>query len=419
MSTIVIRPLAETERDAFYHLAVVTFGGSENADQRAQGWRRSVENSPEYDPIQVRGAWRRGPGSDEQFLGGYIDYERTLAIGPARLPVGCIGAVVTHPDHRLQGVASALLNDAINLAQERRHALLLLDGIPNFYHRFGFAGVLSETGHAMKVADIQALPPSPYSVREATLADAGALLQLYHQEFDPFAGVFARTSAIQQYQLAFRLSANPPLLAVDAAGEVKGYLLLPWAPAEPISYEVAASDWDAASALLQHQTTLLAANEPAPPTLTWQMPPGSATFFALADHIRLESTTYHLPAGDWMARIGHLPTFLHAILPHWRQRRQQSSRLWSGQLRFDLDQTPFCLAFDGSDIHLIEHPCSDPAEGSLIRLTPQALVQLTFGSRPAWRLASQPGNDIPTHLVGMLQDLAPACSGWVPGSDRF
>ncbi len=411
MPSITIRPLTEAERTPFYRLAVLTFASPEDSEQRVARWRRAVESHPDFDPIQVRGAFR-----GEQFLGGYIDYERTLSIGPARLLTGCIGAVVTHPDHRLQGVASALLADAIRLAQGRGHALLLLDGIPNFYHRFGFTGILSAGEYAIHLADILALLPSPYTVRPAEAADAGDLLRLYHQEFDPFPGAFARTPAIAQTYLGIRLPTNPPLLAIDEIGQIKGYLLPPWVRTSASSSEVVAADWHAASALLQHHARLIQANDPSPAALTWQIPPGSATFFALADHIHLENSTRHLPRGDWMARIGHLPTFLSAMLPAWSERWQRNNLLWSGPIGFASDEARFCLDFDGYEVLL--HDLA-PSSAPTIRLTPQALVQLTFGFRPAWWLARQPDNDIPDHLIDVLQALTPTHPGWIPGSDRF
>ncbi len=60
-------------------------------------------------------------------------YERQLCMGAARVSTGCIGTVVTSTQHRKQGIASALMQDAIEFARQHNHTLLLLDGIPNFY----------------------------------------------------------------------------------------------------------------------------------------------------------------------------------------------------------------------------------------------------------------------------------------------
>ena len=140
MSPITIRPLTDAERPAFFRLGIITFGNAEDVEQRSQRWRWAVENSPDYDPIQVRSAFR-----DEQFLGGCIVYERTLAIGPSRLLTGCIGAVVTHPDHRLQGVASALLSQLVvnlrGLTIDRLETEVARDqfDLLGFFYRRGFA----------------------------------------------------------------------------------------------------------------------------------------------------------------------------------------------------------------------------------------------------------------------------------------
>jgi GNAT superfamily N-acetyltransferase len=127
--TITVRPLATDEEiDTYCNLASVAFftSGGDTATE-ARRWRRSIEAAPEFDPRQWRGAF-----VGERFAGGYIIYERELRAGAARLRTVCIGGVVTHPNHRLHGVGAALMRDAIAFAQQYDHALLLLDGIPNF-----------------------------------------------------------------------------------------------------------------------------------------------------------------------------------------------------------------------------------------------------------------------------------------------
>jgi len=75
----------------------------------ARNWYQFVTTTPGYRPEQFRGAFRDG----EQ-VGSYMLEERTMHVGTARLLTGCIGAVVTYPDHRHQGVATALMHAGNN-----------------------------------------------------------------------------------------------------------------------------------------------------------------------------------------------------------------------------------------------------------------------------------------------------------------
>jgi putative acetyltransferase len=74
--------------------------------------------------------------SEGQSLGhviaSYVDVEpgarRVLQVGPL--------AVV--PSHQRRGIGSALMAECIRIADERREPLLLLEGNPAYYERFGF-----------------------------------------------------------------------------------------------------------------------------------------------------------------------------------------------------------------------------------------------------------------------------------------
>src|SRR5579884_3062809 len=135
-SSIVVRPLADAvEYELRFRFSDEAF--SPNPSPESAGfWQRVTTSSPGFRPEQLRGAFRDG----EQ-VGSYILHERVLRMGEARLATGCIGSVVTYPSYRQQGVATALMLDAIEYARSHDQALLLLDGIPKFYHRFGYSDV--------------------------------------------------------------------------------------------------------------------------------------------------------------------------------------------------------------------------------------------------------------------------------------
>src|ERR1051326_912923 len=121
---IIVRPLATpAERDAFYWLSSQAFNPEQQDRERAIAGNRSyMEGDPDFAPEMLRGAFR---GST--LLGGYYIQERLLCMGKALLPTVCIGSVVADPQYRLQGAASALMQDAIAYAQTRKQALLMLE----------------------------------------------------------------------------------------------------------------------------------------------------------------------------------------------------------------------------------------------------------------------------------------------------
>ena len=106
-SSLIVRPLSSPEEYAWqFHLANQAFS-EHPSPEGAQRWQHFFTNLPEFQPEHLRGAFR-----DDEHLGGYLMYERLLRMGAAAIPTGCIGMVVTHPAHRRQGVAAAMMQDA-------------------------------------------------------------------------------------------------------------------------------------------------------------------------------------------------------------------------------------------------------------------------------------------------------------------
>jgi GNAT superfamily N-acetyltransferase len=102
-----------------------------------------------------------------------IDYE--MRIGSAVMKMGGIAGVWTEEKHRLKGYASKVLNASIEFMKEEGYDVSLLFGIPNFYHRFGYATVLPRYTAEIDMRNIPSSSPrfrmEPYDdrFREAVL----------------------------------------------------------------------------------------------------------------------------------------------------------------------------------------------------------------------------------------------------------
>lgn len=426
--TVIVRALATDEEiDTFCYLATETFsapGGDTAAD--AQLWRRSVEAQPEFHPRQRRGAF-----VGDTFVGGYIIHEREMRVGAAHLRTGCIGGVVAHPAHRMRGVGTALMRDAIAFAEQHGHVLLLLDGIPNFYHRWSYTDVYDLTEHVIDRSALSAVAAAGCATRPATPDDAPALLALYERHYGRYTGSFVRTLEQQRLRLAraFDLK-NPPTLAVDTAGNALGYLLLPRAGDRARSGEVAADTWPAAAALLQHHARTVEARPDAPNILAWPLPSDSHTYYLLADNLDVPSTTEEVGTrtsvlrGEtyvgrrtaWMARPVSLRRVVDALLPAWRARLANTRIVTADAFTLRMgDEMCTLRVVDGAAQFL---PAPSPESLEAI-FSPGQLVQLVFGYRPAGYLATLPGGRIPQALLPLLDTLFPAGQPWIPWSDGF
>ena len=412
----VIRPLeTSAERDAYTLLAIQTFSPHVDAVAALPQRRRFVEQNPAFQSHQLRGAFL-----GDRLLGGCHIDARTLRIGSARLLTACIGGVVTMTEHRKQGVAAALLNDAVQYAQQQNHALLLLDGIGDFYHRFGFIDVFDIVHHTIESAAIQAQPRSPYPVRQATFEDIPVLFKLYQRHYGAFAGSFERDSAFQE-RLFHDRGGMKPYLAIDGKGVVQGYMMLNKRPEQIVAYEVAANDWPAALALLQQHVALMLERSGAEGSIeiSWPLPTDSATFYLLSDHLSLRSQVRHTPDADWMARTAHVPTLIDALLPLWNERWQRYNVGRSGVLAVIIEQEAFLLGSDGIGIHLLDPMTSSAHAARQITLSQQVFTQLLFGYRPVSWAAKQPGQSIPEDLYSILDILFAGTQAWIAGSDAF
>ena len=420
-SSLVVRPLRSSEEyDLQFQLADQAFGEQgQTSAESVQRWQRYITNLPEFRPEQLRGVFRDG----EQ-LGGYILYERILHMGAANISTGCISAVVTHPAHRHKGAATAMMQDAIRFARAHGHALLLLDGIAKFYHRFGYTDVIDLAVVDVKLDAVLAQSPGPYTTRLATPDDAEGVLSLYQRHYYPYTGGFARSLEQQRYRLE---SHDKPVLASGPDGEIQGYLVN---IEGNMGSELAADNWGAIQALLQHHAQLVKGTGDIV-TLRYYVPPTSTMVQLMIEHLEVPDTShwgnpatewavkseaYHHRDAGWMARFVHLPSLMQAMLPELQVRWRRALASWSGTLRLDVGEEVSMLRIEGSDLLLSDEPATS---AHTIRFTPQAFMQLAFGYRPvAWAVRSRQ-NDIAADVMAVLALLFPPGHGWIARSDWF
>src|SRR5690349_11717996 len=124
-----IRSLETPEEvESYFYLNARVFRPDEDTASVATRRRRFILSDPDFQVGHLHGAFL-----SEVHIGSYRMQERWLSLGSSKVRVGCVGGVVTRPEYRHQGIASALMLDALAVARQHHFALLLLHGIADFY----------------------------------------------------------------------------------------------------------------------------------------------------------------------------------------------------------------------------------------------------------------------------------------------
>lgn len=421
ISSLTVRALvSKNEYDIYYRLAANAFA-RQGSEEEAQSWQRFVTQSPEFRSEQVRGAFHAS-----QLLGGYTLHERMLCMGAARISTGCIAAVVTAPDSRKQGVATALMQDALAFARKENRMLLLLDGIPNFYFRYGYVDLFDVATVEVDCSAILARPATQYHVRLATVDDAPAILALYRRHSGIYTGSFERSLEIQAYRL--RSAQIPPVLAISLEGVVEGYLFHGAGDATAQGREVAADTWEALLALLQYHVHLLDKNSTTrsllyflpldAPMVQWMVDklevPDTSQWKSPAQEWGVRSLTYHHRFTGWMACLINFPLLMHTLLPELQARWQHSLAQWRGEFTLVVDGQICTLRLNGADVQLVDGVHTAVYQ---LELTSQDLVQLVFGYRTLLQLTNI--SHIPGDACTALSILFPSNHTWIPHTDWF
>jgi putative acetyltransferase len=137
---VIIRPETPDDDDAIRRVNDEAFGGTIEGDLVA-AIRASDRFVPELSLVAV---------SEGQSLGHVITSYVDLTRVPGTERVLQVGPLAVVPAHQRQGIGSALMHETIRIADERGEPLLLIEGNPANYERFGFTR-----------ADEQGIEPPP------------------------------------------------------------------------------------------------------------------------------------------------------------------------------------------------------------------------------------------------------------------
>jgi putative acetyltransferase len=138
---VIIRPETPADHEDIRRVVDAAFGDTITGEL-VEMIRASDRFVPELSLVAVSGGQTLG-----HVISSYVDIVQPV---PGTRRVLQVGPIAVLPAHQRRGIGSALMRETIRIAEERGEPLLLIEGNPAYYGRFGFAR-----------ADEQGIEPPP------------------------------------------------------------------------------------------------------------------------------------------------------------------------------------------------------------------------------------------------------------------
>jgi putative acetyltransferase len=123
---VIIRPETAADHDAIRKVNDEAFGDTVEG-KLVDAIRESDRFVPELSLVAVSEGQTHG-----HVISSYVDVE------PGARRVLQVGPLAVLPSHQRRGIGSALVGETIRIADARGEPLLLIEGNPKYYGRFGF-----------------------------------------------------------------------------------------------------------------------------------------------------------------------------------------------------------------------------------------------------------------------------------------
>ena len=132
---------------------------------------------PDCPPDRVSPGWKIELLDEGASVSRLWVVDRDIRIGASVVRAGGISTVGTNDDHRGKGLAGQVMDAALALMAKEGYDVSLLHGIPDFYHRYGFAPCMPE--YTLRIATVDAERASgPLALRSLKEGDYPAIARL-------------------------------------------------------------------------------------------------------------------------------------------------------------------------------------------------------------------------------------------------
>ena len=357
---------------------------------------------------------------DEEWLSWLGLREYQMRFGSAQLKMGGLAGVGTKEEHRNKGYSRHVMEHTIAFMNENGYDVSMLFGIPNFYHKFGYATAIPETYVEFDIKDVQAAV-STHQVRRFQTEDAPKILDLYAANNAERTGTPLREE-IGWEKFTERGGIVPdPYVVLNEVGEVIGYFVCDGENVKKDMIEQNSTLFDIG---FQDRTIfetivhflIHGVNYTSAARIRCAIP-ADHPFAIFCRRYGCRTNTYIPKNHLGMMRIINQSGTLKKITGELEKRLQCAADLsqWRGKILISTDLGRDCLEIDqGSVAHT-----NGQANAYHFETPQDKLIQLMMARRSIEDIAIEPDVSVSEEIIPVLETLFPLGHSHVWWSDRF
>jgi predicted acetyltransferase len=363
--------------------------------------QRSLFRPPIYNPEHTRVTVAGG-----RVVAAVTMAPRMIRFGPVSVPAVTVGPVGTHDRHRKRGYAAAAMNDACRYMADNGILLGYLQGIPNFYYRFGYYPYMAPGRVSFSREDARKVAGKG-RLRAMRKADLPQVSRIYDRATANRTCAADRDDGVWQWLMGPATKTwlfRKPRVIVDAQGEICGYTTVSGGHREVRGEIIVRQDEAAIRAALGALVGEARRREERDIVLPMPWDDALAVFirqFASADW-RMWSN----PTGGALMRIADFPALMSKLEPTFAQRWQNAhTDLPPIEFTFscELGKVGFRVGTDGVAV-------GAPGSRRRVKVPQRWLSGLLTGYHTPSDIAQREGCAIPRALFPYMDILFPR--GW-------
>jgi predicted acetyltransferase len=339
--------------------------------------------------------------------------DRMMRIGGAVMKVAGISTVGTDDAYRGKGLAAGVMESAMALISREGYDASMLHGIPDFYHRFGYAPCMAEYGIRIQTVNAERAP-GPLALRSFQESDLPAIARLYNGENAWRSGTAVRDpDTWKGFPRSVGWFTKPGIrVTVDGRDRVTGYVVFDEDATRCRAAEAGGMSGEVLGSILRflaQRAVDLRKEE-----IHLALPPDHALAI-YARKFGCDADIRYPRNGEFMGRIIRFPAFMENLAEGLG--RDSDSSLPEGEVTLSTDLGACILRFKDGQGGLGD-PITQETEGAA-RLGQGALFQIAMGYRSARDLMAAGELQATSRQIDLLTAWFPLRNATMYWPDRF